>query len=77
LVFFQGNLLTTEVADSKDSCLTNCKSSTKCQWYSFSAIDHICLLFSTCPVIDESEVEFVSGETGCPTSFHLGMYKYN
>jgi hypothetical protein len=74
LVFWyilQGNLLTTEVADSKDSCLKNCKSYTNCHWYSYKTVNHLCLLLSTCPVIDESEVEFASGETGCPTSFSM------
>ena len=63
----QGNLLEHGTQASLRQCMDQCQSSTvdNCQWFSFNGQDRICLLFETCPVLDEEAQDFVSGQKMC------------
>ena len=47
------------------SCGVDCKGTDGCLWYSFDKVNEMCFLFSTCPGIDESAVNFISNQVGC------------
>jgi hypothetical protein len=52
-----------------DSCLRRCKTEVdNCQWYSHNGANLDCYLFSTCDQLDESEVDYISGQVECKTS---------
>ena len=45
----QGHVLDHQKSVNKSSCLSRCKSSSKCQWITFDYIYHFCTQYSTCP----------------------------
>ena len=46
-------------------CLAACKIENDCEWYSYNEQNEACYLFESCPEIDESEVDFISGQAEC------------
>ena len=63
--FFQGILVTHLIKPSRDLCLKACKSEDLCSYYSFNAENGFCLLFKTCPLFDETDTDYVSGNVIC------------
>ena len=60
----EGVLNHTEVASSPEGCLKLCNSTTSCRWSTFNSDVSECLIFQTCPTIDESCLSCTSG-IGC------------
>ena len=60
-----GNIVDSSIENSKHDCLTNCRNNPNCHWFSYSKNLKTCLLFSTCPSLNENEVDYVSGQAEC------------
>ena len=50
---------------NKDQCLEACKNEDSCGWFSFNKEKRFCLLFQSCPTIDENETHFLTGQLDC------------
>ena len=65
---FQGTVLDDNTgALTQRICGLACKNMEQCTWYSYK-IPQTCILFSTCPEIDEENTDFNSFEVGCPVA---------
>lgn len=54
------------IAGNEKDCLNSCKDNLEqCQWYSFNTKTSQCLNFLTCPVIDEQDADWVTGQVQC------------
>ena len=56
-----------EFSSNKLSCLSLCKSTENCNWFSYandSVERYPCYLYETCPEIDENR-QFISGQKEC------------
>jgi hypothetical protein len=61
----RGQLLHFDTSADMVACLSLCKSTAGCSWFSFhTIIDQTCILFEDCPEI-ESNPQFVSGQKEC------------
>ena len=48
------------------ACLDLCQTNQECEWFSFSTLTNLCLLFTDCQVLDvELCPECLSGQQGC------------
>jgi hypothetical protein len=54
-----------EVKPTAEDCLHLCNSTLGCRWFSFYSLVDECILFQTCPTIDESFEYCISGERRC------------
>jgi hypothetical protein len=62
----QGEELKHTTTPMKDTCLQQCKFEVDgCQWISYNGVNQECFTFSSCPTIDESNIDFISSEVGC------------
>jgi len=52
-------------ASTPAECLQLCNSDLDCQWFTFESKASNCILFKSCPTIDESHKECISGERRC------------
>ena len=67
-LFFQGTVLDDNTgALTGTKCAIACRNTEQCTWYSYK-IPQTCILFSTCPEIDEENTDFNSFEVGCPVA---------
>ena len=65
---FQGTVLDDNTgALTGKKCALACRNTERCTWYSYK-IPQTCILFSTCPEIDEENTDFYSNEVGCPVA---------
>jgi hypothetical protein len=57
---------TVDVLESKTkpSCQKQCQKNEKCNWFSFSKEQNICVHLENCPSINENN-KYVSGEENC------------
>ena len=57
---------TVDVLESrtKPSCQKQCQKNEKCNWFSFSKEQNICVHLENCPSINENN-KYVSGEESC------------
>ena len=61
----QGRIIHSEISEDKIACLSLCKSTDECTWFSFdTAVDKTCILFVDCPEIEENP-QFTSGQKEC------------
>ena len=69
-----GNMFHNGTVDSPDDCLSDCKSTKDCQWFSFAKFNESerpsCYLYYDCATleVDESCMSCISGEQRCPSS---------
>ena len=61
----QGVVEDIENTSSAEECLLLCASSLGCRWFTFFNTTLKCILFKTCPTIDESSTICTSGERRC------------
>ncbi len=61
----QGHIIKQEDVDTEGQCLKDCQINMDCQWYTFNEDINLCLLFETCPTVDETCSTCTSGENGC------------
>ena len=64
-IIFQGIFLGQSIQQSANDCSRLCYEEARCNFASFDADIKMCLIFSTCPTIDESQTEFKSSEKDC------------
>jgi len=50
---------------SANDCLQLCNSTFGCRWFTFHSPSSECLLYQTCPAIDETCEACISGERRC------------
>ena len=55
----------TEPALTSSDCLQICNSTIGCRWWTFDSTVNECVLFKSCPKVDESCRDCVSGERRC------------
>ena len=55
----------TEPALTSGDCLQICNSTIGCRWWTFDSTVNECVLFKSCPKVDESCRDCVSGERRC------------
>ena len=61
----QGRILHFGTSADMVACLSLCKSTDRCAWFSFhTVLDQTCILFEDCPEIEE-DPQFVSGQKEC------------
>ena len=60
-----GQTLDLEIVDNEDVCLAKCKSKSQCSWFTFFKSVSECILFRTCPAIDDTCIDCLSGEKNC------------
>jgi hypothetical protein len=60
-----GNTVDIHFSSSAEDCLASCNSTKLCQWFTFYSITTECLLLLDCSTLDESSVEYISGERRC------------
>ena len=65
----QGNLLGHTVQPNGKACQDECKKQETCLWYSYGKTSRICFVFETCPNVDESQLDFVTGQPFCETDY--------
>ena len=53
------------VEETRDECLTNCKNTPTCGWYSYDTVSGFCSLTPGCESFDESKPNYLRGEVGC------------
>ena len=52
--------------ESDTECAKYCRNlGTSCTWFSFNAKDQFCMLYSTCPSLNEESVDFISSQREC------------
>ena len=51
--------------DNEDACLAKCKSESECHWFTFFKPAAECIQFRTCPAIDDTCTDCLSGERSC------------
>ena len=62
----QGLLLIDYYAESAEDCLGLCGMENDCSWYSFSAEDQFCYLFTSClDLLVDGHEKWISGELAC------------
>jgi hypothetical protein len=68
-IFYSGSCIgieiLAEVKPSYEDCLHLCNSTLGCRWFSYYSLVDECILFQTCPTIDESFEYCISGERRC------------
>ena len=72
---FQGMLTGSYIKQSKDECLSFCNEVCietvdgpcipSCEWFSFNQNQKVCLHFNSCPELDETFTEYISGQKEC------------
>ena len=60
-----------EFTSSKPECFSICQNDESCSWISLNKLDSICLIFSSCPTINEDQLDFTSGQLECDMSDDL------
>ena len=61
-----GNLQHTEEdVDSKEDCLSLCKITEGCNWFTHIQSSSVCLLLTDCQTLDELCDDCISGEVTC------------
>ena len=60
----QGKILHTEITSDKVSCWSLCQSNDECTWFSYENVGNDCILFETCPEIEENQY-FISSKKNC------------
>lgn len=61
----QGQFLQVYEGLNKIQCSQECLKEDSCTWYSFNFANQECLLFQTCPSLDESQMDQVSNPVDC------------
>ena len=74
-VYLQGILITHSIKSSSDQCLNACKDEELCSYFSYNADNGFCFLFQTCPLVDETDTDYVSGNVVC--DYNNVISKYN
>ena len=61
-----GRIIYSETSEDKVACLSLCKSTDGCTWFSFHTAgdDETCILFADCPEI-QANPQFISGQKEC------------
>ena len=62
---FQGDIIYGYSVSREDICQSLCFNTESCQWYSFNKKQKSCFLLEACSVLDESFVDFLSGQVEC------------
>ena len=65
IILFQGITINVGEEQYEDDCLSKCQDTEGCEWYSYHISMKNCFLFTTCPTIDETLVDFTSGQKTC------------
>ncbi len=61
-----GELITLESLESEKACLSECRDTEDCAWYTFDNKLNICELFKTCPDVSQDQCpDCLSGESDC------------
>ena len=60
-----GNIIHSSTTDTKHECIKQCQTNPICHWFSYGRETNTCLLFNTCPSLDETEEDYISGEPEC------------
>ena len=64
-----GDIEVESFTSSENTCLLKCIGvPAKCMWFSFHKPDSRCYFFLTCDAPFESDGNYISGESRCPTS---------
>ena len=61
----RGEILDFSPLESSRKCLSQCTASPDCQWFSLSRTKNLCLSFKDCSALDETEDDFLSGQSEC------------
>ena len=61
----KGQLLNGLNTPTQVRCGGECKMVDGCQWYSYDQSNQFCLLFSTCPTIDDAATSFITNQVDC------------
>ena len=64
-IYLKGILITHLIKSSSDQCLNACKDEELCSYFSYNSDNGFCLLFQTCPLLDETDTDYVSGNVVC------------
>ena len=64
--FCLGTVITSNSQIEVFFCDYACQNEPTCNYYAYSNEDRSCYLFEDCPSVDETVVEFVSSQIGCP-----------
>ena len=60
-----GNIIHSCTTDTKHECIKQCQTNQICHWFSYGSQTNTCLLFNTCPSLNEAEVDYISGQPEC------------
>ena len=60
-----GNIIHSSTTDTKQECIKQCQTNQICHWFSYGSKSNTCLLFNTCPSLNEAEVDYISGQPEC------------
>ena len=60
-----GETLDIERVENVEACLAKCKSKSACYWFTFFKPAAECIQFKTCPAIDDTCTDCISGERSC------------
>lgn len=63
--FCKGTLIQYDQIESVDKCRTWCDNEPSCDFFSFDVKSGFCYLFYSCPELDVTQEDFVSGHRGC------------
>ena len=63
--FLQGNTLGYYLNKTIDECQLTCQSNDGCLWYSFSKQQRLCIIFESCPLLNENASDFVTNQVQC------------
>ena len=64
-----GQTLDLDIVANEDACLAWCESKSGCNWFTFFKPAAECILFRTCPTIDDTCSDCISGESSCAPHF--------
>ena len=64
-----GQTLDLDIVANEDACLAWCESKSGCNWFTFYTPAAECILFKTCPAIDGTCSDCISGESSCAPHF--------
>lgn len=60
-----GEIVDFSPLESSRKCLSQCTASPDCKWFSLSRTKNLCLSFKDCNELDETEEDFISGQSEC------------